>query len=32
MISLRDGNRVLPLGEDKTSVEVGSMEEMVISL
>jgi len=32
MISLRDGNRVLPLGEDKTSVEVGSMEEIVSTL
>lgn len=32
MISLRDGNRLIPLTEDKTSVEVGSLEQMVTSL
>jgi len=32
MISLRDGNRLIPLTEDKTSVEVGSLEQMVSSL
>ncbi|MFK8036628.1 MAG: hypothetical protein AB8B94_21050 [Hyphomicrobiales bacterium] len=32
MISLRDGNRLIPLGGDKTSVEVGSLEQMVSPL
>lgn len=32
MISLRDGNRLIQLAEDKTSVEVGGVEQMVSSL
>jgi hypothetical protein len=29
MISLRDGNRLIPLGEDKTSAEVGNKADLV---
>jgi len=32
MITLRDGNKIIPLDKDKTSVEVGSMENMVEAL
>lgn len=32
MISLRDGNRLIPLGDKNTSVEVGAMEQMVMTL
>ena len=32
MITLRDGNKIIPLSKDKTSVEVGSIEEMVSTL
>jgi len=32
MITLRDGNKIIPLGKDNTSVEVGSMENMVQAL
>lgn len=32
MISLRDGNRLIPLGDDNTSVEVGDIEQMVTTL
>lgn len=32
MISLRDGNRLIPLGDDNTSVEVGAIEQMVTTL
>jgi len=32
MITLRDGNKIIPLDKDKTSVEVGSMENMVQAL
>ena len=32
MISLRDGNRLIPLTKNKTSVEVGGLEQMVSSL
>ncbi|PCI02379.1 MAG: hypothetical protein COB78_13415 [Hyphomicrobiales bacterium] len=29
---MRDGNRLIPLGDDKTSVEVGDIEQMVTTL
>ncbi|MEP1208421.1 MAG: hypothetical protein ABJM29_10535 [Rhizobiaceae bacterium] len=29
MISLRDGNRVIPLGKDQASVEVGAVDQLV---
>ena len=29
MISLRDGNRIIPLGDNQTSVEVGAADQMV---
>lgn len=32
MISLRDGNRLIPLGDDNTSGEVGAIAQMVITL
>jgi hypothetical protein len=32
MVSLRDGNRLIPLGADKTSVEVGAMDQLVSAL
>lgn len=32
MISLRDGNRLIPLTDDNSSVEVGAMEQMASSL
>lgn len=32
MVSLRDGNRLVPLGDDNTSVEVGDIEQMVATL
>ena len=32
MITLRDGNKIVPLAKDKTSVEVGSSEGMVSTL
>ena len=32
MISLHDGNRLIPLDDDNTSVEVGDIEQMVTTL
>ncbi|MEP1207825.1 MAG: hypothetical protein ABJM29_13030 [Rhizobiaceae bacterium] len=32
MISLRDGNRIVPLGKNQSSVEVGSIDQMVQTL
>ena len=32
MISLRDGNRLIPLGDKNSSVEVGAMEQMASTL
>lgn len=32
MISLRDGNRLIPLGGDNSSVEVGAIEQLVTTL
>ena len=32
MISLRDGNRIIPLGKNQSSVEVGPLDEMVTTL
>ena len=32
IITLRDGNKIIPLSKDNTSVEVGSIEDMVSTL
>ena len=32
MVSLRDGNRLIPLGNDNSSVEVGAVDELVSTL